>query len=59
MYIENFIMNMEGRLLNIIYRVNWITNIFNIKEVIDLGIIIVNKNLDFVTAAYFNSRIEL
>jgi len=42
-YIENFIRSMEGRLLNVIYRSNFVTNIFMVKDLITSGVVRVNK----------------
>ena len=42
-FVSKLIIEFEGRLYNLVYRVNWISNIFMVKSIIDLGCFVVNN----------------
>jgi len=41
-FINNFIMMLEGRLFMIVYRINWINNLFMIKNILKYNIFFIN-----------------
>ena len=43
MFAEKYVLLLEGRVFSIIYRSNWLTNIFSIKFYIDLNLFYVNS----------------
>jgi len=44
-FINNFLMLLEGRLFMVVYRINWINNLFLIKNVLESNIFYVNEKL--------------
>ena len=44
LFINNYLNFVEGRLFMLVYRANFITNIFKLKSIIDRGIFLVNGN---------------